>query len=153
MTLFPDHVRFGSAFSHSQVIRVGFAGPRRVPGDAQQWTSSAPVGRSVSYRHVTLQNPKHCLFEERQAKIDLLVADGKRRSKAEDAAHSRQLDNIHSEPKRHTLARDGGSKVGCNLFPRTAFDNLDTKQKPTPANVADTFKSLLKLPQPTLKPL
>ena len=93
-----------------------------------------------------LQHLEHCPFEKRQAKIDLLVADGKRRSEAEDAAHSRQLDNIHAESERQTLARDRGSKVGCGLFSRTAFDKLDTKQQPTPANVADTFKSLLKLP-------
>ena len=93
-----------------------------------------------------LQHLEHCLFEKRQAKIDLLVAYGKRWSEAEDAAHSRQLDNIHAKSECHTLARDSGSKVGCNLLSGTAFDDLDTKQQSAPANVADTFKSLLKLP-------
>ena len=101
----------------------------------------------------TLQHPKHRLFEKRQAEIDLLVAYGKRRGEAEDAAHSRQLDNIHAKSERHALARDSGAKVGRNLFSRTAFDDLDTKQQSTPANVADTFKSLLQLPQPALKSL
>ena len=99
---------------------------------------------------IGLQHPNHRLFEKRQAKVDLLVADGKRRREAEDAAHSWQLDNIHAESKRHALARDRGSKVGSSLFSRAAFDNFDTKQKSTPADIADTFKSLLKLPQPTL---
>src|SRR6187431_873807 len=96
--------------------------------------------RGRSFGLSASQHPKHCLLEKRQAKIDLLVADGKRRSEAEDATHSRQLDNIHAESKRHALARDRGSKVGSSFFSRAAFDKLDTKQKSTPANIADTFK-------------